>query len=214
MNMYVESNDMVKSMPSFGERLQQLMSEQGITAAYLARKTGLSKPTLSAILNGATTDPRISSVIAIARVVGCDPVWLFVGKSGAEFASSTEISQVPIWELAELEGKPSDAIPLIDTGRHLVVEDGGHLCAVVAANDDLAGSGIHKGDFIVIDMAPEQRKLESDDIALVRHNGKALLLRAKSALDGINLVVDDPHFGFLKAGEATVLGKMVELRRA
>lgn len=63
-------------------------------------------------------------------------------------------------------------------------------------------------------MATEQRKLAPEDIALVLHGDKALLLRAKSALDGMNLVVDDPHFGFLKASEATVLGKMVELRRA
>ncbi|WP_052503091.1 XRE family transcriptional regulator [Aeromonas salmonicida] len=212
--MFVESNDMVKLMSSFNERLQQLMNEKGLKPADLARKTGLSKPTLSAIIRGTTTDPRISSVLGISRVLGCDPVWLFVGKNSAEYASSAEISKVPIWELKDMVSHPSDAIPLIDTGRHLVVEDGGHLCAVVAANDDLAGSGIHSGDFIVIDMSPEQRKLETGDIALVQHGDKALLLRAKSALDGMNLVVDDPHFGFLKASEALVLGKMIELRRA
>ncbi|MCE9955619.1 XRE family transcriptional regulator [Aeromonas rivipollensis] len=212
--MFVESNDMVKLMSSFNERLQRLMNEKGLKPADLARKTGLSKPTLSAIIRGATTDPRISSVLGISRVLGCDPVWLFVGKNSAEYASSAEISKVPIWELKDMVNHPSDTIPLIDTGRHLVVEDGGHLCAVVAANDDLAGSGIHSGDFIVIDMSPEQRKLETGDIALVRHGDKALLLRAKSALDGMNLVVDDPHFGFLKASEALVLGKMIELRRA
>lgn len=212
--MFVESNEMAKSMSSFNERLQQLMDEKGLKPADLARKTGLSKPTLSAILHGTTTDPRISSVLGISRVLGCDPIWLFVGKGSSEFASSAEISKVPIWELADMASHSSDALPLIDTGRHLVVEDGGHLCAVVADNDDLADSGIHKGDFIVVDMTKEQRKLDSGDIALVRHNGKALLLRAKSALDGMNLVVDDPHFGFLKASEATVLGKMIELRRA
>ncbi|WP_085044741.1 helix-turn-helix domain-containing protein [Aeromonas salmonicida] len=212
--MFVESNDMVKLMSSFNERLQRLMNEKGLKPADLARKTGLSKPTLSAIIRGATTDPRISSVLGISRVLGCDPVWLFVGKNSAEYASSAEISKVPIWELKDMVNHPSDTIPLIDTGRHLVVEDGGHLCAVVAANDDLASSGIHSGDFIVIDMSPEQRKLETGDIALVRHGDKALLLRAKSALDGMNLVVDDPHFGFLKASEALVLGKMIELRRA
>ena len=212
--MFVESNDMVKLMSSFNERLQQLMGEKGLKPADLARKTGLSKPTLSAIIHGNTTDPRISSVLGISRVLGCDPIWLFVGKSSSEYASSMEISKVPIWELADLAGQPSDAIPLIDTGRHLVVEEGGHLCAVVAANDDLAGSGIHKGDVIVIDMSPEQRKLVPEDIALVRHGDKVLLLRAKTALDGMNLVVDDPHFGFLKASDALILGKMIELRRA
>jgi len=212
--MFVKSNDMVNLMSSFTERLRQLMDEKGLKPADLARKTGLSKPTLSAIIRGNTSDPRISSILGISRVLGCDPIWLFVGKSSSEYASSAEISKVPIWELNDIAGHPSDALPLIDTGRHLVVEDGGHLCAVVAANDDLAGSGIHKGDFIVIDMSPDQRKLESDDIALVQHGEKALLLRAKSALEGMNLVVDDPHFGFLKANEALVLGKMIELRRA
>jgi SOS-response transcriptional repressor LexA len=111
-------------------------------------------------------------------------------------------------------GQPSDAIPLIDTGRHLVVEDGGHLCAVVAENEDLATSGIHKGDLIIVDMSPTHRKLDSGDIALIQYKDKFLLLRAKNAIDGMNLVADDPHFGFLKAKDATILGKMIELRRA
>lgn len=212
--MFVESNDMVTSMSSFNERLKQLMKERGLNAADLARKTGLSKPTLSAIINGQTSDPRVSSLLGISKVLGCDPIWLFVGKSSAEYASSTEISKVPIWELKDMAGHPSNALPLIDTGRHLVVEDGGHLCAVVADNDDLAGSGIHRGDFIVVDMSPEQRELKSEDIALVQYGQKILLLRAKNAIDGMNLVVDDPHFGFLNANEAIILGKMIELRRA
>lgn len=212
--MFVESNDTVKLMSSFNERLLQLMDERGLKPADLARKTGLSKPTLSSIIHGNTTDPRISSILGISRVLGCDPIWLYVGKSSSEYATSTAISKVPIWELKDMTGQSSDVIPLIDTGRHLVVEDGGHLCAVVADSDDLAGSGIQKGDFIVIDMSPQQRKLENEDIALVQHGEKVLLLRAKNAIDGMNLVVDDPHFGFLKASEAIVLGKMIELRRA
>ncbi|AZU47920.1 DNA-binding protein [Aeromonas hydrophila] len=211
---FVESNDMVKSMSSFNERLKQLMMERGLTAADLARKTGLSKPTLSAIINGNTSDPRISSVLSISRILGCDPIWLFVGKSSAEYASSTAVSKVPIWNMMDMVGHPIDAIPLIDTGKHLVVEDGGHLCAVIAENDDLAASGIHKDDVLVIDMSLQQLKLENGDIALIKHGEKILLLRAKNAIDGMNLVADDPHFGFLKSSEATILGKMVELRRS
>ncbi|MGY3886929.1 helix-turn-helix domain-containing protein [Aeromonas aquatica] len=212
--MFVESNDMVELMSSFNVRLQQLMEERGFTAADLARKTGLSKPTLSAIIHGNTSDPRISSLLSISRILGCDPIWLFVGKSSTDYASSTAVSKVPIWELKDMVGQPSDAIPLIDTGRHLVVEDGGHLCAVVAENEDLATSGIHKGDLIIVDMSPTHRKLDSGDIALIQYKDKFLLLRAKNAIDGMNLVADDPHFGFLKAKDATILGKMIELRRA
>lgn len=212
--MFVESNDMVKSMSSFNERLQQLMNERGLTAADLARKTGLSKPTLGAIIHGNTSDPRISSVLSISRILGCDPIWLFVGKSSAEYAASTAVSKVPIWEMMDMVGHPIDAIPLIDTGKHLVVEDGGHLCAVVAENNDLSASGIREGDVLVIDMSLQQLQLDNGDIALIKHGEKFLLLRAKNAIDGINLVADDPHFGFLKSSDATIIGKMIELRRS
>lgn len=69
-------------------------------------------------------------------------------------------------------GQPHDALPLIDTGRHLIVEDGGHLCAVVAENDDLAASGVHKGDLLIIDMSPEQLTLSNDDIVLIEYKGR------------------------------------------
>ncbi|WP_346209033.1 helix-turn-helix domain-containing protein [Aeromonas salmonicida] len=159
-------------MSSFNKRLQQLMEENGVKAADLARKTGLSKPTMSAIIHGTTNDPRISSLLSIARVLNCDPMWLFVGKSSADYASSISVSKVPVWELKDMVGQPHDALPLIDTGRHLIVEDGGHLCAVVAENDDLAASGVHKGDLLIIDMSPEQLTLSNDDIVLIEYKGR------------------------------------------
>ena len=80
--MFVESNDMVKLMSSFNERLQQLMDEKGLKPADLARKTGLSKPTLSAIIHGDTCDPRISSLISIAEALQVDLRWLCTGDAG------------------------------------------------------------------------------------------------------------------------------------
>ncbi|MFM5429848.1 helix-turn-helix domain-containing protein [Aeromonas veronii] len=68
-----------KTMKTIGLRIQERLEERGITAADLARKTGLSKPTLSAIIHGNTSDPRISSVYAIAKALNCDPYWLYTG---------------------------------------------------------------------------------------------------------------------------------------
>lgn len=189
------------------------MATRGVTAADLARKTGLSKPTLSAILNGTTTDPRVSSLLGIARILSCDPMWLFVGRASSEYAASTSVSRVPIWELKDMTGQPQDALPLIDTGRHLIVEEGGHFCAVLAENDDLAKSGINKGDTLIIDMSREGARLESDDIALVDYKNRFMLLKARNSIDGMVLLADDPHFGFVKADDAHVIGKMIELRR-
>lgn len=211
--MFVESNDAGLLMSSFNEMLKQLMKERGLKPADLARKTGLSKPTLSAILHGSTTDPRVSSLLSIARVLNCDPLLLFLGKNSHDYTSSASVSKVPIWELKEMAGHSFDALPLIDTGRHLVVEDGGHLCAVVAENDDLAKSGIHKGDVLIIDLSQENQKVEDGDIVLIKYSDKFMLLRAKNAIDGMNLVADDPLFGFVKESDALVLGKMTELRR-
>lgn len=46
--------------------LQTIMSSKNYTLQQLARMTGISKSTLSRIENG-TTDPRQSTMIAIAR---------------------------------------------------------------------------------------------------------------------------------------------------
>lgn len=201
------------TMASFSDRLRDEMERQGIIPAELARKTGLSKPTLGAILRGDTSDPRMTSVLSIAKALGCDPLWLFTGKSATEYAAAITINNIPVWELKDIEGQPLDALPLIDTGRHLVTQNGGHLCAVVARDNYLQESGIRVGDICVINMAQSDLKMDAGDIALILHKNRPMLLRVSDSLAGPILVTDDQRFGSIPLKEAILLGKMTELRR-
>lgn len=62
-----------------GRRIGRRLKVLGMSAADLARATGLSKPTLSAIIHGDTCDPRISSLISIAEALQVDLRWLCTG---------------------------------------------------------------------------------------------------------------------------------------
>lgn len=50
------------------DNLRELMHEQGITQAHLAKKAGVSQSSISAIMNG--TEPRESTLVALATALG------------------------------------------------------------------------------------------------------------------------------------------------
>lgn len=66
-----------------GERIRILLKRKGMSQNELARKAGLSSSGMSTILKGAY-DPRLSNLIAIARVLDCS-----VGELLGETTSQT-----------------------------------------------------------------------------------------------------------------------------
>lgn len=57
-------------MCTLATRIQKRMDELGMTQADLARKTGLTTANVAYIVNGKTKDPRLSSVVVIAKALG------------------------------------------------------------------------------------------------------------------------------------------------
>lgn len=56
-------------MCTLAMRIQKKMDELGMTQADLARKTGLTTANVAYIVNGKTKDPRLSSVVVIAKAL-------------------------------------------------------------------------------------------------------------------------------------------------
>lgn len=56
-------------MCTLATRIQKKMDELGMTQADLARKTGLTTANVAYIVNGKTKDPRLSSVVVIAKAL-------------------------------------------------------------------------------------------------------------------------------------------------
>lgn len=200
-------------MTSFRDRLEFMMNERGFKQADLVRKSGVSKAAISVLLSDPLKDLRVSSLLSIAKALGCDPLWLYTGKESGTFVSNTNLGEVPVWELPELCEHPTDALATLDSGRHVFSGIDGHLIGVIAGDNNLLESGIKCGDICIIDMA--DREPHHNDIVLVRldSNNQPRLLKALDGLAGISLVTDDPRLGVVPIKEALVYGRMVELRR-
>lgn len=200
-------------MTSFRDRLEYMMKERGYKQADLVRKSGISKAVISVLLSDPLKDLRVSSLLSIAKALGCDPLWLYTGKESGTYVTDTNLGKVPVWEMSELGNHPSDALSTLDSGRHIFSELDGQLIGVVANDDNLAGSGIKTGDVCVIDLA--DREPRHEDILLVRlgENKQRRLLKALDGLSGISLVTDDQRLGVVPVKDALVYGRMVELRR-
>lgn len=53
------------------EKIEEYKRRLGMTTAALAEKSGIPKGTLDKILSGVTKDPKLETLKAIARVLGC-----------------------------------------------------------------------------------------------------------------------------------------------
>lgn len=200
-------------MTSFRDRLEYMLKERGWKQADLVRRSGVSKAVVSVLLSDPLKDLRVSSLLSIAKALGCDPLWLYTGKESGTYVSDINLGKVPVWEMSDLSKHPTDALSTLDSGRHLFSDANGHLIGVVANDDNLIGSGIKSGDICVIDLA--DREPRHNDIVLVRldSNNQERLLKALDGLSGITLVTDDPRLGVIPVKEALIYGRMVELRR-
>lgn len=70
---------------SFGERLLARRTELGLSQDDLAKKTGVSRVTISKIELGGSQDTRSSNLFKIAEALKCSPRWLLDGSEGKEF---------------------------------------------------------------------------------------------------------------------------------
>ena len=53
------------------EKIEEYKRRLGMTTAALAEKSGIPKGTLDKVLSGVTKDPKLETLKAIARVLGC-----------------------------------------------------------------------------------------------------------------------------------------------
>ncbi|RQM78883.1 XRE family transcriptional regulator [Aeromonas jandaei] len=202
-------------MKTFGQRLDEMLQEHGISMSELARRTGLSKSVISNTINNPNREMRVSSLISIAKVLKVDPIWLYSGRSSSDLLNDIQFNsdKVPVWAIADVEKLATDMMPNMDSGRYVVAENQSHSIAIESNNDHLSKSGIVSGDICIINLA--DREPDDGAVMLVRlKNGQARLLRAMAGIDGWVYGVDDPRLGTVTKDEAVVLGKLSELRRS
>lgn len=113
----------------FGERLQGLLAEKGISVAELARRTGISRNTLYSYLrrNPQKLDPAVLKKLAEALDVD---VYYFLG---AEGASGPRAEENELWELRELLRRRPEMRTLFSLGREATPDQVRQTIAIIEA---------------------------------------------------------------------------------
>lgn len=62
---------MAKKQDSLASRLRRIREKEGLSSYALAAQSGVAASMLSRIESGQTTDPRLSTLRAIAAALGC-----------------------------------------------------------------------------------------------------------------------------------------------
>ncbi len=78
------------------QNLRQLMRQQNITEAELARQTMIPQPTLHKVLTGTTADPRISTLLQLATYFKISVDELCKSKTIFNFETKTRTQIIPI----------------------------------------------------------------------------------------------------------------------
>lgn len=209
----VSINRNIWEMTSFRDRLEFMLKERNWKQADLVRRSGVSKAVISVLLSDPSKDLRVSSLLSLAKALGCDPLWLYTGKESGTYVSDSNLDAVPVWTMDELAKHPTDALATLDSGRSVYCETQGHLIGLIASDSGLIESGIKPGDICVIDLADQDARHGDIVLANLFATNQNRLLKAIAGLAGITLVTDDPRMGSISLKDAAVLGRMIELRR-
>jgi repressor LexA len=181
-------------MDVFKDRLIRAMTERGIRAAELSRRTGLSKARISQYVNGHFV-PKSDAVLLIAEALGVSELWL-LGKSSVMIPAQPPKASLPGGDppregipcpdnvtplrlrrypmLGEIAcGLPTLAVEDMDGGYVTAAETEADFC-LTAKGDSMVGARIYDGDQVFIQQTD---LVQNGEIAAVVVEGEATLKR-------------------------------------
>ena len=151
-------------MEQWNDRLKALMAKREMTAAALARATGVSQPGVKRWVDGEVAEPRYHDVMKICSAANVPHQWLMDGKgdmdASAEPASNViSIEVLDIKELVKEIHRKQDEIPeikkLIVTKawfrKHFAYHDEDAIKIVMAEGDSM-GPDIADNDVVFVDI--------------------------------------------------------------
>lgn len=118
-------NQYLKKSVRIVENLEKLMKAHKISEADLSRQTGIPQATLNKLLQGATEDPRVSTLIALAKHFNISLDHLAGGDSSETTASPiSQFVSIPILEWEQLKQWKSKKININPyTHRNWIVSE-------------------------------------------------------------------------------------------
>ena len=174
-------NIMSDKVATFARRLREGLDVRGMTQAELAKRSGISKSSISRYIKG-DWEGKQSAVYELAKALGVTEAWLMGYDVPME--SDTAPAVPPGFEpLPKMVKRP--LVGSIACGEPITAEENIEDYVDVPENvqcdfclrckgDSMIDAGIHDGDLVYIHITPQ---VENGQIAAVRIDGEATLKR-------------------------------------
>ncbi|MDN7472568.1 helix-turn-helix transcriptional regulator [Burkholderia orbicola] len=192
--------DLATLAATFVATVKQLQQEAGVTDAELSRAINLDRGTLSRLLSGETTDPRLSTISAIAKFFGVPMSTLF-GEENWGF--------VPVHEQRSLRAAHLAAAPRHDQ-RWLKVSNINSSRFAIALAPQTRTEPLPPNAILVIG---DYESLDSGDLVLIEIDDKTFSII--KITDGATLVGFDIESTSKRRSIAiqkqTIVGKVLEI---
>lgn len=172
---------MSDKVATFARRLREGLDVRGMTQAELAKRSGISKSSISRYIKG-DWEGKQSAVYELAKALGVTEAWLM--GYDVQMESDTAPAVPPGFEpLPNMVKRP--LVGSIACGEPITAEENIEDYVDVPENvqcdfclrckgDSMIDAGIHDGDIVYIHIQPE---VENGQIAAVRIDGEATLKR-------------------------------------
>lgn len=183
-----------------GQLLTTKQQEKGWSEGELARRSGVSQPTVHRILKGESDNPRIDNVTKIARALGIDGAALLAGKLALEFDENVITGPAILGRVPRLSwvqaGALSEAIDLYEPGYAEEWLDCPFPHSKKAFCLEVRGTSMfpeyRPGELIVVE--PMLEPMHDDDVVCRTPDGQATFKRLQVTEDGTFLLALNPDF--------------------
>jgi len=189
-----------KRTDSFANRLKAALEEKHLTAAEVAKRTGLSKAQLSQYTNG-VYEAKQRAVYLLAQALNVSEAWLM----GYDVPMEKKPLEATLLEKGKIFPIETQQVPLVGTiaaGEPIFAEEdfecyielGSRIrcdyCLRVKG-DSMINARIYDGDIVFIHKQPD---VEDGEIAAVLVDDEATLKRVYKSGDAIMLVAENPNY--------------------
>lgn len=177
--------------------IEHLLRINNMTAAELARRTGMNRSTMSRYFKGDRKIP-MDELPKFAKALGVQPEELLIKNTTSNATESTiedyDDCLIPVDLYGEVycgEGEVHYGYPIdtIETPSEWL--NGGEYFYLIAKGDSMVGAKIHEDDLLLIRKQP---MVENGEIAVVIVDNKRMLKRVYKTDDTFTLVSENPKY--------------------
>lgn len=203
--------ELSRDNPTVGERVVDILDEQGRTKLWLAQELGISKQALNYLLKHSSCKKYLPE---IAELLEVSPTWLETGEGSQQIGAQHAVTRIPCVALSTIENIEESLSQASEKIFYVSGQGNGKYFAVVLDNSSMLPS-FRKEAILIFDLEKKPidgcyvlAKLKNSSEYLFRHyltDGREILLRAEN-IDFTDISI--------RSNDIEVIGVLVQSRNS